>query len=60
MLKQMDGDGKVDHPMADPERAKEIIASFAVTGVGIIWLLISSYLAMRRAEASADELRQQP
>ena len=37
-----------------------IIASFAVTGIGMSWLLISSYLAMRRAEASADEWRQQP
>ncbi len=37
-----------------------IIASFVVTGAGISWLVISSYLAMRRAEASADELRQQP
>jgi heme exporter protein CcmD len=37
-----------------------IIASFVVTGVGISWLVIASYLAMRRAEASADELRQQP
>jgi hypothetical protein len=37
-----------------------IIASFAVTGIGMSWLLISSYLAMWRAEASADELRQQP
>ena len=37
-----------------------IIASFAITGVGISWLVISSYLAMRRAEASADELRKQP
>jgi heme exporter protein CcmD len=37
-----------------------IIASFAVTGIGISWLVISSYLAMRRADALADELRQQP
>jgi heme exporter protein CcmD len=37
-----------------------IIASFVVTGVGISWLVISSHLAMRRAEASADKLKQQP
>ena len=37
-----------------------IIASFVVTGVGISWLVVSSYLAMRRAEASADELTQRP
>ena len=37
-----------------------IIAAFAVTGVGILWLTVSSYLAMRRSEALADELRQQP
>ena len=36
-----------------------IIASFGVTGVGMLWLVVSSYMAMRRAEASADELRQQ-
>ena len=37
-----------------------IIAAFAVTGVGMLWLTVSSYLAMRRSEALADELRQQP
>lgn len=36
-----------------------IIASFAVTGFGMLWLIISSYLSMRRAEASADALREQ-
>lgn len=36
-----------------------IIAAFAVTGTGMIWLMISSYLAMRRSEALADDLRQQ-
>ena len=35
-----------------------IIASFAVTGVGMTWLVISSYLSMRRAEVSAEELRE--
>jgi heme exporter protein CcmD len=37
-----------------------IIASFAITGIGISWLVVSSYLAMRRAEASADELSRRP
>ena len=36
-----------------------IIASFAVTGVGMIWLIMSSYLSMRRAEALADAFREQ-
>jgi len=34
-----------------------IIASYAVTGVGMIWLVVSTYLHMRRAEASADAVR---
>ncbi|WP_295445255.1 heme exporter protein CcmD [Sphingorhabdus sp. EL138] len=37
-----------------------VIASFAVTGVGMLWLVLSSYLSMCRAEASADALREQP
>ena len=37
-----------------------IIASFAVTALGMGWLTVSSYLAMRRSEALADDLRQQP
>jgi heme exporter protein CcmD len=36
-----------------------IIASFAVTGVFMTWLIVFSYLSMRRAEASADALREQ-
>jgi heme exporter protein CcmD len=36
-----------------------IIAAFAVTGLGIAWLIVSSYLAMRRSEALADDLRQE-
>ena len=36
-----------------------IIAAFAVTGTGMVWLMVSSYLAMRRSEALADDLRQQ-
>jgi heme exporter protein CcmD len=37
-----------------------IFASFAATGVGMIWLIVSSYLSMRRAEASADAFKEQP
>ena len=37
-----------------------IIAAFVVTGLGMAWLTISSYLAMRRSEALADDLRPQP
>jgi hypothetical protein len=37
-----------------------IIAAFSVTGVAMLWLILSSYLAMRRSEALADDLRQQP
>lgn len=37
-----------------------IIAAFSVTGLGILWLSVTSYLAMRRSEALADDLRQQP
>lgn len=37
-----------------------IIAAFAVTALGMSWLTVSSYLAMKRSEALADDLRQQP
>ena len=37
-----------------------IIAAFSLTGLGMAWLVISSYLGMRRSEALADDLRQQP
>jgi heme exporter protein CcmD len=40
--------------------APYIIAAFAVTGIGMAWLVISSYVSMRRSEALADDLRQQP
>lgn len=36
-----------------------IIAAFAVTALGVIWLISSSYLAMRRSEALADDLRRE-
>jgi hypothetical protein len=34
-----------------------IIAAFAVTGIGLAWLIFGSYTAMRRSEALADDLR---
>ncbi len=37
-----------------------IIAAFAVTGINMVWLTLSSYFAMRKSEALADDLRQQP
>lgn len=37
-----------------------IIAAFAVAGTGMLWLILSSYSAMRKSEALADDLRQQP
>lgn len=40
--------------------ASFVIAAFAVTGVGMAWLILSSYMAMRRSEALADDLRNQP
>ena len=36
-----------------------IIAAFAVTALGIVWLVASSYLTMRRSEALADDLRRE-
>ncbi|MBL0924341.1 MAG: heme exporter protein CcmD [Sphingomonadaceae bacterium] len=36
-----------------------IIAAFAVTAVGMAWLVLSSYLSMRRSEALANDLRQE-
>ncbi|MDH4398507.1 heme exporter protein CcmD [Sphingorhabdus sp.] len=37
-----------------------IIASYVIAGVGLTWLVISSYISMRRAEASAAELKDRP
>ncbi len=37
-----------------------IIAAFAVTAIGMLWLTLSSYFMMRKSEALADDLRQQP
>ena len=35
-----------------------VIAAYAVTALGILWLLVSSYLNMRRSEDLADDLRE--
>ena len=40
--------------------ANFVIAAFAITGIGMAWLTISSYVGMRKSEALADDLRQQP
>ena len=37
--------------------ASYVIAAFAVTGIGTVWLIASSWLAMRKSEALADDLR---
>ena len=34
-----------------------VIAAFVVAGLGISWLIVSSYTAMRKSEALADDLR---
>jgi hypothetical protein len=36
-----------------------IAAAFIVTALGTIWLLASSWLAMRRSEALADDLKKE-
>jgi heme exporter protein CcmD len=35
-----------------------VIAAFGVAGIGMAWLIIASYAAMRKSEALADDLRQ--
>ena len=35
-----------------------VIAAYFVTAIGILWLLVSSYLNMRRSEDLADDLRE--
>jgi hypothetical protein len=37
-----------------------VTAAFVVTGLGSLWLIVSSWLAMRKSEALADDLRKQP
>jgi hypothetical protein len=36
-----------------------VIAAFVVAAAGMIWTVLSSYFAMRKSEALADDLRQQ-
>lgn len=36
-----------------------IAAAFGISAVAMIWLIASSYIAMRKSEALADDLRQQ-
>jgi hypothetical protein len=40
--------------------ASFVIAAFAVTGVGTLWMIASSWLSMRKSEALADDLRKRP
>jgi uncharacterized membrane protein YqiK len=35
-----------------------IVAAFAVAGIGLLWLIVTSYIGMRKSEALADDLRQ--
>jgi heme exporter protein CcmD len=35
-----------------------VIAAYAISAFGLLWLLISSVIAMRRSEALADDLRE--
>lgn len=33
-----------------------VIAAYGLTGLGTVFILVASYVAMRRAEKKADEL----
>ena len=35
-----------------------VVAAFSVTGLGTLWMIASSWLAMRRSEALADDLKE--
>jgi hypothetical protein len=35
-----------------------VTAAFAITALGTIWLLASSWLSMRRSEALAEDLKE--
>jgi heme exporter protein D len=37
-----------------------VTAAFAVTAIGTLVILVHSWLAMRRSEALAEDLRQRP
>jgi hypothetical protein len=34
-----------------------ILGAYGIAALGTLWLLVASFLSMRRAEAEADELR---
>lgn len=36
-----------------------VISAFAIVGLGMSWLIISSWAAMRKSEALADDLRRE-
>ncbi len=36
-----------------------VIAAFSIVGVVMSWLVVSSYLSMRKSEALADDLRRE-
>ena len=40
--------------------ASYVIAAFAVTGIATLWMIGSSWIAMRKSEALADDLRKRP
>lgn len=35
-----------------------VIAAFSIVGVGMSWLIASSYVSMRKSEALADDLKE--
>jgi hypothetical protein len=37
-----------------------ILAAYAIGAIGVLGLVLASYLAMRRAEAAAESLRREP
>lgn len=37
-----------------------VIAAYSVTFIAMAWLIVSSWSAMRRSEALADDLRRDP
>ena len=40
--------------------ADYVFAAFAVTGFGTLWIIVSSWLSMRKSEALANDLRKKP
>jgi heme exporter protein D len=37
-----------------------VVSAFAITSLGTVWLIASSWISMRRSEALADDLRKRP